>query len=139
MAGYDPSVAVPLGNPVYFEVAQPSTVRFVADVDNDGTTERIEYASDAVARTITRQFWKWDAAAAAWGAGSGALVVARNVDSMTFAYFDAADVLLPAPVAAASLGSIRRVTITLAGSELVAGYGRERYTVSSEARPRNLL
>ena len=133
MAGYDPSVAVPLGNPVYFEVAQASTVRFVADVDNDGTTERIEYAYNAAARTITRQLWKWDAASAAWGPGSGALVVAFDVEGVTLGYFDAAD------AATGVLANIRRVTVILAGSRLAAGYGLERYSVSSEARPRNLL
>jgi len=37
------------------------------------------------------------------------------------------------------LADIRRVTTTIAGSRMVAGHGLERYTVVSEARPRNLL
>jgi hypothetical protein len=133
MTGYDPSVAVIPGNPVYFEVAQTNTVRFIADVDDDGTTERVEYAYDAVARTVTRQFWRWDGAAAAWGQGSGALVMARDVEGMTLGYFDVAD------AATGVLASIRRVTVTLSASRIVAGSGLERYSVSSEARPRNLL
>ncbi len=136
MTGYDPSAS---GVAAFFEVAGATTVRFIADVDNDGTTERTEYAYDAAARTITREFWQW--AGAAWGPGSGPLVVARNVDSLTLAYFDATD----APPA--GLADIRRVTVTLAGSHLhrradgqfVAGHDIERYTVSSEARARNLL
>lgn len=133
ITGYDPSVAVIPGGAVYFEVAQPSTVRFIADVDNDGTTERVEYAYDAAARTVTRQFWRWDAAAAAWGAGSGALVMARDVDGLTLDYFDAAD------AATGVLANIRRVAVTLSGSRMVVRSGLERYTVRSEARPRNLL
>lgn len=128
MAGYDPSAT---GSPAAFEVAGAATVRFIADVDADGVTDRIEYSYDTAARTVTRQFWRWNGAD--WGAGSGPLVVARNVDSLTLAYFDATD------GAPAGLGDIRRVTISLAGSQMVAGQGLERYAVSSEARARNLL
>ncbi len=128
MAGYDPSAT---GSPAAFEVAGAATIRFIADADADGTTDRIEYSYDAAARTVTRQFWRWNGAD--WGAGSGLLVVARNVDSLSLAYFDATD------GAPAGLGDIRRVTISLAGSQMVAGQGLERYTVSSEARARNLL
>ena len=128
MAGYDPSAT---GVAAFFEVAGATAVRFIADTDTDGTTDRIEYAYDAAARTITRQFWRW--VGAGWGPGSGPLVVARNVDSLTFAYFDATD----GPPA--GLVDIRRVTVAVTASKNVAGYGRERYTVSSEARARNLL
>ncbi len=148
MTGYDPSVAVPLGGAVYFAgaigdplVATPTTVQFIADVDTDGTTDRIQYAYDAPTRTVTRQFWRWNGTD--WGAGSGTFVIARNVDSMALAYFDAADALIPTPccppaVAPANLGNIRRVTMTLAGSRMVPGHGLEQYAVTSEARPRNL-
>ena len=128
MAGYDPSATAV---PAAFEVAGATTVRFIADTDADGTTDRIEYAYDAAARTITRQFWRWGGAD--WGPGSGPLVVARSVDSLTFTYFDATD----APPA--GLVDIRRVTVAVAASQAVAGYGPERYTVSSEARARNLF
>ncbi len=128
MAGYDPSAT---GSPAAFEVSGAATVRFIADTDGNGTTERIEYAYDAAARTVTRQFWTWNGAD--WGAGSGALVVARNVDGLSLAYFNATD------GAPAVLGDIRRVTIGLAGSRLVPGHGFERYSVASEARARNLL
>lgn len=128
MAGYDPSAT---GVAAFFEVAGATTVRFIADTDADGTTDRIEYAYDAAARTITRQFWRWGGAA--WGPGSGPLVLARNVDSLAFTYFDATD----APPA--GLADIRRVAVAVAGSQSVAGYGRERYAVVSEARARNLL
>ena len=128
MAGYDPSVTA---SPAAFEVATAATVRFIADADTDGTTERIEYAYDAAARTVTRQFWVWDGAA--WGPGSGPLMVAREVDGLTFAYFDATD------GAPAGLVDIRRVTVAINASHLVPGYGLERYTLVSEARARNLL
>ena len=128
MAGYDPSAT---GRPAAFEVAGAATVRFIVDADADGTTDRIEYTYVAAARTVTRQFWRWNGAN--WGAGSGALVVARNVDSLTLAYFNATD------GAPAGLADIRRVAISLAGSRMVAGHGLERYSVGSDARPRNLL
>jgi hypothetical protein len=128
MAGYDPSAT---GSPAAFEVAGATTIRFLADTDGDGATERIEYVHDAAARTVTRQFWTWNGAD--WGAGSGALVVARNVDILALAYFNATD------GAPAGLGDVRRVTISLSGSRLVPGHGFERYAVASEARARNLL
>jgi len=128
MAGYDPSAT---GSPAAFEVATATTVRFLADADLDGTTDRIEYAYVAPERTITRQFWRWSGG---WGPGSGALVVARNVDGLALSYFNATD------GAAATLGDIRRVAISITGSDVAAGAtdGRERFTVASDARPRNL-
>ena len=130
MAGYDPSAT---GCAAAFEVTGATTVRFIADTDTDGTTDRIEYNYDAAARTVTRQFWRWVGPACTdWSAGSGPQILARNVDSLTFTYFDATD----APPA--GLADVRRVTVAVAGSQLVVGYGFERYTVSSEARARNL-
>ncbi len=130
MVGYDPSAT---GCAAAFEVTGATTVRFIADADLDGTTERIEYAYDGAARTVTRQFWGWAGPTCIdWGPGSGPQVLAHNVDSVTFTYFDATD----APPA--GLADVRRVTVALAGSHLVAGYGFERYTASSEARARNL-
>ena len=130
MAGYDPSAT---GSPAAFEVATANTVRFIADADTDGTTERIEYTYDAAARTVTRQFWVWNEAAATWGSGSGTLVMAREVNALTFTYFDATD------AATAVLVDIRRVTVAIDASHLVPGYGPERFTLVSEARARNLL
>ena len=131
MAGYDPSAT---GCAAAFEVAGANTVRFLADADVDGTTDRIEYAYNAANRTLTRQVWRWVGPACAnWGPGSGAAVVALDVDSVTFAYFDATD----APTALA--GSIRRIGFSLAGMHRAAGYGPERYSLAGEARPRNLL
>lgn len=127
MAGFDPSVT---GNPA-FDVAGAATVRFVADADADGTTDRIEYSYDGQARTVTRRSWRW--AGGAWGPAWGPLVVARNVDSLALGYFDATD----GP--AATLADIRRITIALAASKAVPGHGLERLSVASEARPRNLL
>ena len=128
MAGYDPSAS---GAGAAFEANGATIVRFIADVDGDGVTDRVEYAYDAAARTVTRQVWSW--AGAAWSGGSGAMVVARNVDSVAFAYFDAIDG--PPP----GLADIRRVTVSLAGSQMVGSQGLERYSVASEARARNLL
>lgn len=128
MAGYDPSAT---GSPAAFDVAGPTTLRFIADADLDGATDRIEYAYDAAARTVRRRTWRW--AGVGWGPASTPLVVARNVDSVALAYFDATD------GAPAALGDIRRVTVAVAGSEMVVGHGLERFSVASEARPRNLL
>ena len=137
MAGYDPSAT---GCAAFFEVAGPTTVRFLADADIIGTTERIEYTyhppkpNDPLARTITRQVWLWVGPTCTdWGPADAALVVARDVDSLTFTYFDAND---DPP---AGLADIRRVTVAAAGSRMVGGYGLERFTVSSDARARNLL
>lgn len=127
MAGYDPSAT---GSPAAFEVAAASSVRFLADTDNDGVSERVEYLYDSAARTVTRQVWRW--AGAAWGGGSGARVLARNVDSLALAYFDATE------ATTGTLAAIRRVTVTVAASRLVPGRGLERYTVTSEVRARNL-
>ncbi len=128
MAGYDPSAT---GSATAFEVGGAAAVRFIADVDGDGVTDRIEYAYDAPTRTVTRQVWQW--AGAAWGGSGGVFVVARNVDGVDFGYFDATD----GPPAA--LADIRRVTLALDGSQVVAQHGVERYSVASEARARNLL
>ena len=126
-AGYDPSGT---GAPAPFEFVGVSSLRFIGDADADGTTDLVEFRHDAELRNLIRESWRW--AGAGWGQGTGPVVMARNVDRLSFGYFGAGD----AP--ANSLGEIRRVTIEIAASQSAGRSGPRQYAIRSEALLRNL-
>lgn len=133
LAGSDPS-AILGGGAAAFVAAETDRVQFYADVNSDGTTDRVEYRFDAPARVIRRQFWKSAAATAT----AGGQQLARSVTALTFAYYDGSDTLLPTPVASSRLGSIRRVSVTVTTADTVTGQFAQPFTMQANVRPRNL-
>jgi len=133
LAGSDPSGVLGSGG-IAFVVAEANRVQFYADVDSDGTTDRVEYRFDAAAQLIRRQFWKSAAATAT----AGAQQLARTVTALTFAYYDGSNNLLPTPVAPSSLGDIRRVSVTVTTADTATGQLQQPFTVQADVRPRNL-
>jgi len=133
LAGSDPS-GVLAGGGAAILVAEANRVQFYADVDSNVplATERVEYSFDAAAQLIRRQLWT------AAGATGGAEQLAQVVTAFTFAYYDGANALLPSPVPAGSLGSIRRVSVMVTTSDTVTGQVKQPFIVQADVRPRNL-
>ena len=130
LAGSDPSSIIGGGTAIL--VAEASRVQFYADVDSNSSTDRVEYSFDAAAQTIRREFWSGN------GASGGAQPLALAVTALTFAYYDGANNLLPSPIAPGSLGSIRRVSVTVTTADTVTGQLPQPFTVQADVRPRNL-
>jgi Tfp pilus assembly protein PilW len=133
LAGSDPS-AILGGGGTAFVAAEADRVQFYADVNSDGTTDRVEYRLDAAAQLIRRQFWKSAVATAT----AGAQQIVRMVTALTFAYYDGSNNPLPTPVAPSSLGNIRRVSVTVTTADTVTGQLQQTFTVQMDVRPRNL-
>ena len=131
LAGSDPS-GILAGGGTAILVAEASRVQFYADVDSNSTTDRIEYSFDAAAQLIRRQFWSGN------GASAGTEQLAQAVTALAFAYFDGSNNLLPSPVLAGNLGSIRRVSVTVTTTDTVTGQLQQPFTVQADVRPRNL-
>ncbi|MBI3989666.1 MAG: prepilin-type N-terminal cleavage/methylation domain-containing protein [candidate division NC10 bacterium] len=72
------------------------------------------------------------------GGGGQLHPLAVKISGLTFAYYDANNSLLAAPVASGSLKDIRRITITLTASDTLPREGPRSYALRSEVRPRNL-
>jgi Tfp pilus assembly protein PilW len=132
VAGSDPSGVIPVGGAAIL-VAEAGRVQFYADADSDSATERVEYSFDAAAQMIRRQLWTVPA-----GTTAGAQQLAQAVTVLTFAYYDGANILLPSPVPAGSLGSIRRVSVSVTTADTVTGQLRQPFIVQADVRPRNL-
>ena len=133
LAGIDPSATLG-GGGTAFVVAEADRVQFYADVNSDGTTDRVEYRLDAAAQVIRRQFWKSAVATAT----AGAQQIVRTVTVLTFAYYDGSNNPLPTPVAAGILENIRRVSVTITTADTVTGQLQRPFTVQADVRPRNL-
>jgi type IV pilus assembly protein PilW len=131
MAGYDPSGAIPLqATASAIQVADLNTITFIADITGDNISDLITYrlAGDQVVRDIS----SWGGA---WGpATSGEL--ASSVSAVTFQYFDAGDVEIPAPVAAGSLANIRRITLGVTAQGTAVGIP-EAFPLMIDVRVRN--
>ncbi|MFQ5881707.1 MAG: PilW family protein [Candidatus Methylomirabilales bacterium] len=119
-------------SPQAIEIAEASCVRFYADVDSDSATERVEYSYDAAAQLVRRRLWT------PAGTSAGAQPLAERVTALSFVYYDGANNPLPAPVPAASLGSIRRISVILTTADTVTGKLPQPFTLQADIRPRNL-
>ena len=64
--------------------------------------------------------------------------LSNNIQGLQLQYFDANDVQIAAPVAAANLSNIRRITINLAARSPQGWWRQQNFTMTSDIRPRNL-
>jgi len=161
LAGFYPEDP-PVIPPVCLTAIQSATatgIRFVADVDSDGATERVEYTRDPACTPncaadppkIRRERWLPPAGptCTSWSVAGGAQPFAERVTALAFTYYDAnnnclggaaaPDCPAPAnPVPAGSLGNIRRISVTITTQDAQIGSAAQAFTLRAEVRPRNL-
>lgn len=124
LAGYKTSTAVFNG----IATAQPSTIRLLADLNQDGTisgdTEDVTYSYNAG----TLQIWR----------NGVSLPIAENITDLAFEYTLADGSTTSSP---GSLASIRKVKISVTGRTASPDLGTGQYrtiTLTSDVTPRNL-
>jgi prepilin-type N-terminal cleavage/methylation domain-containing protein len=124
LAGYKKSGAIFNG----IATGQPSTIRILADLDQNGdtlgTNEDITYSYDAG----TMQIWR----------NTTGLPVADNITSLTFVYTLADGTTTNTP---ADLAAIRKVTISITARTAYPDQATGQYrtlTLTSDVTPRNL-
>ena len=145
-----PPPATPLVNPI--QVAANNALAIYGDVDGSGASNVFLYCLDG---TLLRRTRAAQGAAAAYTCASGD-IVADNITSLSFTYFDANNNPVPNPPAApyrldgegvgaapafastAERGAVRSVLITLTAQEDVPFQQAQTYTLTSSVRLRNL-
>jgi type IV pilus assembly protein PilW len=112
VAGYDLSGQLEkLTQPTPIQSAGSSSLTFVADVDRDGTLDRVGYQLQG--DQLVRSFSSWA------GSDFGSVVtseLASGIAALGFTYHDATqptNIVLSTPVTTTDLGKIRRVTVSL--------------------------
>jgi len=148
LAGFDPQTPpiIPALCTTAIQSATATSIRFIADVDSDGTTERVEYTRDPACTPncmddppkIRRERWSPPAGptCTSWSVAGGAQPFAERVITLNFQYYDGAGTLLPTPVA--SLADIRRISVTITTQDAQTGSKAQPFTLRAEVRPRNL-
>jgi type IV pilus assembly protein PilW len=156
LAGYDPqSDESGLPDPIIpdpcataIQSATATSVSFIADIDSDGTTEKVEYTHDPACNPncaadppkIRREEWPSLAGTnctANWSASGGAQPFAERVTALTFVFYDGGTPLAT-PLPASSLDTVRRIAVTITTADTVTGSVPQPYTLRAEIRPRNL-
>jgi type II secretory pathway component PulJ len=145
-----PPPAIPLVNPL--QVATNSALAVYGDVDGSGASNVFLYCLDG---TLLRRTRGAQGAVAAYTCGSGD-IIADNITSLSFTYFDASNSPLPNPPTApyrldgeglgaapvfastAQRGAVRWVLIALTAQEAVPFQQAQTYTLTSSVRLRNL-
>ena len=120
IAGYDLSdVVSTLTPPTAIRVANQNDLTFVADVTGDGVLDQVSYRLQG--GHLVRELSSWD------GSSFPTPVAGELADGLgllTFTYFDdtiPTNAAIAIPVATASLGDIRRVTISLVAADTIVG------------------
>ncbi len=128
-AGLDPSGIRPqLAVQSALQTAEIDRIAFIADANDDGGTEKIEYRLDLSAQppVLRRQQWStWDGG---WTGTNGGQPLAERITSLEFAYFGPADTAIPLSDLPARMAEIRRVRVSIMA---------ERYHLESDVRLRN--
>ena len=124
-AGYDPSGTGQAGvqNPT------SASMEFITDPTDSNVSALVKYYRDATTRTLHRTVKTWNGTA--WGAATD-MILARNVDALTFGYFDASG------TATTSIPGMRRIKVTIQGSERVGNTPDQVQQVTTDVFLRNL-
>ncbi len=150
LAGSDPQLPpiIPAPCATAIQSATATSISFIADVDSDGTTEKVEYTYDPACTPncisdppkIRREQWPSlvGPTCTNWAASGNPQPLAERVTALTIAYYDAAGNLFPTPVLAGSLGNIRRISVIVTTADTVTGRVPQPFTLRAEIRPRNL-
>ena len=121
MAGNDPSGALAVAGTAIL-TADNTEVTFVADIDSDGTTEKVGYicrdgggtlCTNQDPAEIRRETCNWDEDTTAWVDCTGYRELAARATALTFGFYDGGGNLLPPPVPVGSLDTIRRIAVTI--------------------------
>ena len=142
MAGYDPNkVMAKPGTGISNFVMQnlgATSVKFLADVTGDGTTEVVQFSYDSTNKCVRRQVWEtvYNAGTNQWDIGTtaGAQAVTENntIDSLTFTYRDESNAVT------ANDYAVKRIEVSLTASVRAGTQGTQSYALNSDIRPRNL-
>ncbi len=137
LAGHDlRNTIASQAQPTAIQTATSTSLTFLADVNNDNTLDKITYRLQGT--QLLRDLSAWNGTSFPTPATG---VVADSVSSLSFTYYDGTQPtnnLITAPVAAGSLGTIRRIQIGVVGSQRVGGGGAQTYSVVTDVRLRNL-
>jgi Tfp pilus assembly protein PilW len=115
-AGYDPSGAIPQLTPqTTVQAAESSLLTFVTDVDADGVTDRVTYRQRGA--ELLREVSSWSGSSFPPPAVDQ---LADGLSAFTLTYHGTSSPI-PAPVATASLGAVRRVGIAVVATRHEAG------------------
>jgi hypothetical protein len=157
MAGYfpenfdTPDVIPDLVGPVPIHIATDSALAVFGDTDGTGVSQVLLFCLDGSDLRMLRE----NLATASYQCGSGQ-VIAENITSLRFSYFDADNMPIPAVPAVpyqldgqgvgvapsfadtTQRGAVRTVAISLTAQQTVPGQAAQAYTLSSIARFRNL-
>ena len=145
MAGFDPQDPTIIPDPCTTPIqsATPESISFIADVDSDGTTEKVEYTHDGDSDPPGVRREQWPSLAGAncdgdWSDSGGAQPLVDKVVLLAFTYYDNSGTQIPDNDLMARLSEIRRITIAITASDVLPSEGTRSYTLTSEVRPRNL-
>ncbi len=151
LAGYDPQspTIIPTPCATAIQSATATSVSFIADIDSDGTTEKVEYTHDPACNPdcatdpprVKREEWPSLAGpncTANWSASGWAQPLAERVTTFALTYYDGAGKLLTSPVPADNLDTIRRIAVTITTADTVTGTVPQPFTLQADIRPRNL-
>ena len=147
-----PTPVIPAFCATAIQSATATSISFIANIDADDPTERVEYTYDNASNPPRINRAQWTSAAGPgcnWSAPSGAQSFAERVTALRFTYYDANNVCLggaaapdcPAPVnpvPGGSLGNIRRISATITTQDAQTGSKAQPFTLRAEVRPRNL-
>ena len=137
-AGFDPSAVIPrLPIPAVIQTAETTRIAFIADVNGDGRSEKIEYRLDLSADPPVLRRQQWSTWNNGWSGTNGAQPLAEGITSVEFTYNGADGTAVPLGELPARLGEIRRVGIAIAATALVAQIPTGPYRLVSEVRIRN--
>ncbi|MGH7371156.1 MAG: PilW family protein [Candidatus Methylomirabilales bacterium] len=143
---------IPASCATAIQLAEATRINFIANIDEDDPTERVEYTYDNASNppSINRAQWTFAAGPGCnWSAPSGPNSFAERVTTLRFTYYDASNTCLggaaapdcPAPPAAVpggSLVNIRRISVTITTQDAQTGSKAQPFTLRAEVRPRNL-
>ncbi len=160
LAGSDPAI-IPLPCATAILSATPTSISFIANVDSDAATEKVEYThvpacapncADDPPR-VTREEWPSlpgpnPNCTTDWSLSGNAQPLAERVTALTFAYYTDANICLggtcgipPVPVPAIGLNSlkdIRRISVLIKTEDQQTGSVPQVFELRAEVRPRNL-
>lgn len=135
--GYDPSNAMTLMPTTAIQAGNANSLTFVADVDGDNVTDQVTYRLQG--NQLIRDFASWNGAAFPAPVSDQ---LADGVTTLSFRYFDGSDPNneIAAPVPAASLAAIRRISVAVTVQRTAAGISSipETLPLTTDVRLRNL-
>ena len=154
LAGSDPAI-IPLPCATAILSATPTSITFIANVDSDAATEKVEYTHDPACTPncavdppkLRREEWEWPAVPGpcTWSPSGGAQPLAERVTALTFAYYTDANTCVggtcgipPVPVPAGSRKDIRRISVLIKTEDQQTGSVPQSFDLRAEVRPRNL-